>query len=118
MPAGNTISTPTLEYPFEVASDAVAQGGADVRDHFLHPGLRRWRRCFFHIQFAKCVAEQGVNAADWRKAAARRAELNAWLTYKVRPLFSQRVLDVTEDVAFKCRLLVEEGRKAGHMFSQ
>jgi hypothetical protein len=31
---------------------------------------------------------------------------------------SRRVLDVTEDVAFKWRLLVEEGRKAGHMFSQ
>jgi predicted nucleic acid-binding protein len=28
------------------------------------------------------------------------------------------VLDVTEDVLFKWRLLVEEGRKSGHTFSQ
>jgi predicted nucleic acid-binding protein len=50
--------------------------------------------------------------------ANRRAELNAWLTHKVRPLFAQRVLDVSEDVLFKWRLLVEHGLKAGHTFSQ
>lgn len=50
--------------------------------------------------------------------ANRRAELNAWLTHKVRPLFEQRVLDVSEDVLFKWRLLVEEGRKSGHTYSQ
>jgi predicted nucleic acid-binding protein len=33
-------------------------------------------------------------------------------------MFRHRVLDVTEDVMFKWRLLVEEGRKAGHTFSQ
>ncbi len=48
----------------------------------------------------------------------RRAELNDWLTHKVRPLFEQRVLAITEDVMFKWRLLVEGGRKAGHTFSQ
>lgn len=48
----------------------------------------------------------------------RRAELNAWLTHQVRPLFAQRVLDVTEDVLFKWRLLVAQGRKSGHTFSQ
>ena len=50
--------------------------------------------------------------------AARRAELNDWLTHKVRPMFGQRVLPVTEDVMFKWRLLVEDGRKAYHTFSQ
>jgi hypothetical protein len=50
--------------------------------------------------------------------ANRRAELTAWLTHKVRPLFAQRVLEVSEDVLFKWRLLVEEGRKSGHTFSQ
>ena len=50
--------------------------------------------------------------------AGRRAALNDWLTHKVRPMFEQRVLEVTEDVMFKWRLLVEEGRKAGHTFSQ
>lgn len=50
--------------------------------------------------------------------ATRRAELNDWLTHKMRPMFEQRVLPVSEDVMFKWRLLVEDGRKAGHTFSQ
>ena len=33
-------------------------------------------------------------------------------------MFAQRVLPVSEDVMFKWRLLVEEGRKSGHTFSQ
>jgi len=48
----------------------------------------------------------------------RRADLNEWLTNKVRPMFEQRVLAITEDVMLKWRLLVEDGRKAGHTFSQ
>jgi toxin FitB len=48
----------------------------------------------------------------------RRAELNEWLTHKVRPMFEHRVLQVTEDIMLKWRLLVEVGRKTGHVFSQ
>lgn len=33
-------------------------------------------------------------------------------------MFEQRVLPITEDVMLKWRLLVEEGRKIGHTFSQ
>jgi len=50
--------------------------------------------------------------------ATRRAELNDWLAHKVRPMFEQRALAVSEDVMFKWRLLVEDGRKAGHTYSQ
>ena len=50
--------------------------------------------------------------------AHRRNELSAWLKLKVRPMFEQRILPVSEDVMFKWRLLVEEGRKIGHTFSQ
>lgn len=50
--------------------------------------------------------------------ANRRSELTSWLTHEIRPLFTQRVLDISEDVVFKWRLLVEEGRKADHTFSQ
>ncbi len=49
---------------------------------------------------------------------SRRSELTDWLTLKVRPMFEQRVLEVSEDVMFRWRLLVEDGRKAGHTFSQ
>ena len=48
----------------------------------------------------------------------RRSELNDWLLHRVRPMFDQRVLEVSEDVMFRWRLLVEDGRKVGHTFSQ
>lgn len=50
--------------------------------------------------------------------AGRRAELTTWLTHKVRPMFEQRILPISEDVMLTWRLLVEEGRKSGHTFSQ
>ncbi|WP_024880475.1 type II toxin-antitoxin system VapC family toxin [Methylosinus sp. LW3] len=50
--------------------------------------------------------------------ATRRAELGDWLTHRVRPMFERRVLPVSEDVILKWRLLVEDGRKSRHTFSQ
>ena len=50
--------------------------------------------------------------------ASRRAALHDWLAHKVRPMFEQRILEVSEDVVFKWRVLVEAGRKAGHTYSQ
>lgn len=52
------------------------------------------------------------------KDAAKRSELNDWLAHKVRPLFAERALGVSEEVMLRWRLLVEEGRKAGHTYSQ
>jgi predicted nucleic acid-binding protein len=43
--------------------------------------------------------------------AARRAELSDWLTHKVRPMFNGCTLPVSEDVMFKWRVLVEDGRR-------
>lgn len=57
----------------------------------------------------------GVELVD---DAGRRTELQDWLTHKVRPMFAQRILPVSEDVMLKWRLLVEAGRKARHTFSQ
>jgi predicted nucleic acid-binding protein len=48
----------------------------------------------------------------------RRAEIKDWLTHKLRPMFERRVLAISEDVILKWRLIVEEGRKAGHTFPQ
>jgi toxin FitB len=50
--------------------------------------------------------------------ANRRAELTAWLHHTLRPMFGQRMLAVSEDIIFRWRLLVEEGRRVGHTFSQ
>lgn len=33
-------------------------------------------------------------------------------------MFEKRVLEISEDIVFRWRLLVEEGRKTGHTFSQ
>lgn len=48
----------------------------------------------------------------------RRDELNRWLAHTIRPMFHQRVLPVTEDILFRWRVLMEEGRKVGHIYSQ
>jgi toxin FitB len=48
----------------------------------------------------------------------RRAALSDWLTLKLRPMLVGRVLPVTEDIVLKWRLLMEEGRKTGHPYSQ
>jgi toxin FitB len=50
--------------------------------------------------------------------ASLRDQLTNWLTHKVRPMFEQRVLPLSEDIIFKWRLLVETGRKVGHTYSQ
>ena len=52
------------------------------------------------------------------KDPTQRAELNDWLMRKLRPMFAGRVLPITEDIMLKWRLLLEEGRKRGHTFSQ
>jgi predicted nucleic acid-binding protein len=52
------------------------------------------------------------------KDVGRRMELNEWLEHKLRPMFEDRVLEISEDVMLKWRLLVEEGRKSGHTVSQ
>jgi len=49
---------------------------------------------------------------------AHRTALNEWLAHRVRPMFEERALPVSEDVMFTWRLLVEDGRKARHTYSQ
>jgi toxin FitB len=40
----------------------------------------------------------GIERLD---ASERRDKLNRWLTHTVRPMFNQRVLQVTEDILFR-----------------
>ncbi len=49
---------------------------------------------------------------------ARRSELMDWLSHKVRPVFGQRALAISEDIMFRQRLMVEECRRSGHALSQ
>lgn len=50
--------------------------------------------------------------------AGKRADLNDWLVHKVRPMFAQRTLPISENVMLKWRLLVHEGRKNKVTYSQ
>jgi hypothetical protein len=52
------------------------------------------------------------------EGSRQREELNNWLTHKMRPMFDQRVLPITEDIMLRWRLVVEQGRKSGHTYSQ
>ena len=49
---------------------------------------------------------------------ARRAVLSDWLDNTVRPMFSDRVLAISEDIMLRWRILVEEGRKRRHTYPQ
>jgi predicted nucleic acid-binding protein len=47
-----------------------------------------------------------------------RQRLEAWLTHELRPWFSDRLLDVDEDVFVVWRRLVERGKAMRHTFPQ
>jgi predicted nucleic acid-binding protein len=49
---------------------------------------------------------------------SRRAELSDWLAHQVRPMFEGRTLPITEDIMLKWRIVLEDGRRSGHTFSQ
>ena len=50
--------------------------------------------------------------------ASERSRLQDWLAQTVRPMFERRILPVSEDIMFKWRLIVQEGRKVRHTYSQ
>ena len=50
--------------------------------------------------------------------SARRADINLWLDRTLRPLFSGRVLAITEDVVVRWKTMIVDGRKRGHTFGQ
>jgi predicted nucleic acid-binding protein len=93
---------------------------SELRRPRPHPGVR----AFVARQRLEDLFVSAVTFAEIRfgiegvQDAARRAELLDWLQHRVRPMFDQRVLEVTENVMFRWRLLVEDGRKAGHTISQ
>jgi len=47
-----------------------------------------------------------------------RRRLEAWLAHELRPWFSDRLLDVDEDVFLVWRRLVEKGKAMRHTFAQ
>ena len=47
---------------------------------------------------------------------SRRSEIRLWLENRLRPMFENRVLPVTEEILLEWRLMIEAGRKTGHTF--
>lgn len=96
----------------------------NVLSELRRPKPNRKVLAFVAAQPLDCLFVSTVTLAEIRfgieqqSAAGLRADLVNWLTHKVRPMFEQRVLPVSEDVVLKWRLLVEAGRKVGHTFSQ
>jgi predicted nucleic acid-binding protein len=96
----------------------------NILSELRHPKPERKVLAFVAAQPLDLLYVSAVTLAEIRfgieraSGPTRRAELNDWLAHKVRPLFEQRVLAITEDIMFKWRLLVDDGRKAGHTFSQ
>ena len=52
------------------------------------------------------------------KDATRRIALTDWLDHKLCPMFEGRVLELTEEIMLKWRLLLEQARKRGHTSSE
>lgn len=48
----------------------------------------------------------------------RRATFSEWLAHRIRPMFAERVLGVTEEVILQWRLIVQAGRRSGHTYPQ
>ena len=51
-------------------------------------------------------------------ASHRRTDLHSWLDRILRPLFSGRVLPITEEVFVRWKTMVVDGRRRGHTFGQ
>jgi predicted nucleic acid-binding protein len=67
---------------------------------------------------AVTLAELRFGIEMLAQGTSRRDELNQWLSRTIRPMFDQRVFSITEDILFRWRVLMEQGRKAGHTYSQ
>jgi predicted nucleic acid-binding protein len=75
-------------------------------------------QCRLNELFVSAVTLSEIRFGIERVPEPRRTELTDWLTRIVRPMFVGRVLPITEDIMFRWRLLLEDGRKIGHTYSQ
>ena len=96
----------------------------NILSELRRPRPERKVVAFIEAQPAELLYVSAVTFAEIRfgiemvKDPGRRAELNDWLTHQVRPMFGRRMLDITEDIMLKWRVLLEQGRRIGHTFSQ
>ena len=79
---------------------------------------------FVSAQSLECLHVSSLTFAEIRFGIEliadphKRAALHDWLNLRLRPMFANRVLPVSEDIMLKWRLLVEDGSKTGHTVTQ
>ena len=93
---------------------------SELRRPATVPGVRD----FFAAQPLDTLYVSSVTLAEIRYGIDRlsdtekRNALEEWLSKQVRPMFEGRILEVSEDVMMKWRLMVERGKQANHTFPQ
>ena len=96
----------------------------NVLSELRRPRPRREVVAFIAAQPLESLHVSSVTLAEIRFGidavadATKRADLSDWLTHRLRPMFVGRVLEVSEDVMFIWRQMVERRRRQGHTFSQ
>lgn len=96
----------------------------NVLSELRRPAADRSVRGFVAAQAEDTLFVSEVTFAEIRfgveqqAAPQRRREIAVWLDRTLRPFFGPRALPLTEDVVLRSRLLLETGRRRGHVFSQ
>lgn len=78
---------------------------------------------FLRVQPSYFLHTSTLNFAEIRRGielkqdAVQRADLVLWLENVVRPLFEERVHDISEDVLLRWLFIIAEGRSRGHTHS-
>ena len=93
---------------------------SELRKTNCHPAVKAWSDAqppqSFYLSTVT-LAEIRFGIEQVQDEAFRR-ELIEWLNDTLRPWFSDRILEICEDVILSWRRMVEKGRKQGHTFSQ
>ncbi|MGB3494719.1 MAG: type II toxin-antitoxin system VapC family toxin [Elainellaceae cyanobacterium] len=93
---------------------------SELRKTNCHPAVKAWSnqqppQSFYVSTVTLAEIRFGIEHVQ---DAAFRQELVEWLDEILRPWFSDRLLEISEDVILVWRRMVEKGRKQGHTFSQ
>lgn len=88
------------------------------------PGENRGLVEFIQVQPRDYLHTSSVTIAEIRlgielkQDPVQRAQLQAWLTHTLRPLFDDRIHPVGEEVLLRWLLINRDGRARGHIYSQ
>ena len=93
---------------------------SELRKTNCHPAVKAWSeeqppQSFYLSTVTLAEIRFGIEQVQ---DEGFRQELIEWLNDTLRPWFSDRILEISEDVILVWRRMVEKGRKQGHTFSQ